>query len=82
MCIFTTGDPVHLGSKKSSGEFEESDIRRVIPRYSKENFPNVPIVVKRLRGSERSTGQATLARLLAQGGPVGAIHIPVLAIHQ
>lgn len=60
-----------LDSQKSPDDFEEGDIRRIIPRYSKENFPNVLKVVEEIRQiGERhnaSAGQVTLAWLLAQG---------------
>ena len=55
----------------SPDDFEEGDIRRAIPRYSKENFPNVLKVVEEIRliGEKHnaSAGQVTLAWLLAQG---------------
>jgi|SRR6266850_59888 len=61
-------------SKKSPDDFEEGDIRRIIPRYSKENFPNVLKVVEEIQaiGEKHgaSAGQATLAWLLAQGQDV------------
>jgi aryl-alcohol dehydrogenase-like predicted oxidoreductase len=59
------------GKYRSPDDFEESDIRRTIPRYSKENFPNVLKVVEEIRqiGTKHnaSPGQVTLAWLLAQG---------------
>jgi len=59
------------GKYKSPDDFEEGDIRRVIPRYSKENFPNVLKVVEEIRligeRHNASAGQVTLAWLLAQG---------------
>ncbi|KAI0247981.1 NADP-dependent oxidoreductase domain-containing protein [Lactifluus subvellereus] len=59
------------GKYRSPDDFEEGDIRRIIPRYSKENFPNVLKVVEEIKQiGERhgaSAGQATLTWLLAQG---------------
>jgi aryl-alcohol dehydrogenase-like predicted oxidoreductase len=61
-------------SKKSPDDFEESDMRRIIPRYSKENFPNVLKVVDEIqqigKRHDASAGQVTLAWLLAQGPDV------------
>ena len=61
----------HSDSKRSPDDFEESDIRRIIPRYSKENFPNVLKVVDGIqqigKRHDASAGQVTLAWLLAQG---------------
>jgi aryl-alcohol dehydrogenase-like predicted oxidoreductase len=49
-------------------------MRRVIPRYSKENFPNVLKVVEEIqqvgKKHNASAGQVTLAWLLAQGPDV------------
>jgi aryl-alcohol dehydrogenase-like predicted oxidoreductase len=46
-------------------------MRRIIPRYSKENFPNVLKVVDEIqmigKRHDASAGQVTLAWLLAQG---------------
>jgi aryl-alcohol dehydrogenase-like predicted oxidoreductase len=60
--------------KKSPDDFEEGDLRRIIPRYSKENFPNVLKVVEEIQAIGQkhgaSAGQATLAWLLAQGQDV------------
>ncbi|KAH9970179.1 Aldo/keto reductase [Lactifluus volemus] len=59
------------GKYRSPDDFEEGDLRRIIPRYSKENFPNVLKVVEEIKQiGERhgaTAGQATLAWLLAQG---------------
>ncbi len=61
----------HPDSQRSPDDFEEGDIRRVIPRYSKENFPNVLKVVEEIqqigKRHDASAGQVTLAWLLAQG---------------
>ncbi|KAH9968383.1 Aldo/keto reductase [Russula compacta] len=62
------------GKYKSPDDFEEDDIRRIIPRYSKENFPNVLKVVEEIQqiGEKHgaSAGQITLAWLLSQGSDV------------
>ncbi|KIL64883.1 hypothetical protein M378DRAFT_162750 [Amanita muscaria Koide BX008] len=59
------------GQFKSPDDFEEGDHRRTIPRYSKENFPNILKLVSDLKaiGEKHgaSAGQVTLAWLLAQG---------------
>ena len=61
-------------SQKSPDDFEEDDIRRIIPRYSKENFPNVLKVVEEIQqiGKKHgaSAGQVSLAWLLSQGSDV------------
>lgn len=55
-------------------DFDEDDFRRQVPRYSKENFPNI---LKLAAGLARvgaphgaSAGQVALAWLLAQGEDV------------
>jgi len=62
------------GKYKSPDDFEEGDIRRIIPRYSKENFPNVLKVVEEIqeigKRHNATAGQVTLAWLLAQGPDV------------
>ena len=49
-------------------------MRRIIPRYSKENFPNTLKVVEEIKQigvkHNASAGQVTLAWLLAQGPDV------------
>ncbi|KIM54237.1 hypothetical protein SCLCIDRAFT_1154802 [Scleroderma citrinum Foug A] len=59
------------GKYKSPDDFAEDDFRRVIPRFSKENFPNVLKLVEKLKEiglrHNATAGQATLAWLLAQG---------------
>ncbi|KAH9162496.1 NADP-dependent oxidoreductase domain-containing protein [Lactarius sanguifluus] len=59
------------GKYTSPDDFEESDLPRIIPRYSKENFPNVLKVVEEIKQigvkHNASAGQVTLAWLLAQG---------------
>ncbi|EKM54066.1 uncharacterized protein PHACADRAFT_196501 [Phanerochaete carnosa HHB-10118-sp] len=58
------------GQYKSPDDFEQGDFRRIVPRYSRENFPNVLKVVEDLKtvGTKYSAtpGQVALAWLLAQ----------------
>ncbi|KAI9841660.1 MAG: hypothetical protein M1837_000454, partial [Sclerophora amabilis] len=62
------------GQYKSAEDFEENDFRRLAPRFSKENFPkNLKLVddlalLAKKKGC--TTGQLTLAWLLAQGSDV------------
>jgi aryl-alcohol dehydrogenase-like predicted oxidoreductase len=57
--------------KKSPDDFEQGDWRRGVPRFSKENFPNILKLADGLkRVGERhggTAGQAALAWVLAQG---------------
>ncbi|KAK2459918.1 hypothetical protein APHAL10511_008047 [Amanita phalloides] len=59
------------GQIRSPDDFEEADFRRLIPRYSKENFPNLLKVAEELKAiGERhnaTAGQTALAWILAQG---------------
>ncbi|KZT07967.1 Aldo/keto reductase [Laetiporus sulphureus 93-53] len=62
------------GQYKSPDDFDEDDFRRTVPRYSKENFPNI---LKLADGLEQigarhgaTAGQIALAWLLAQGPDV------------
>ncbi|KAI1789412.1 NADP-dependent oxidoreductase domain-containing protein [Ganoderma leucocontextum] len=59
------------GKYKGPEDFTEQDYRRMIPRFSKENFPNVLKVVDGLRkvGGKygASAGQVAIAWVLAQG---------------
>ncbi|EKM54068.1 uncharacterized protein PHACADRAFT_257670 [Phanerochaete carnosa HHB-10118-sp] len=62
------------GQYKSPDDFEQGDFRRIIPRYSRENFPNVLKVVEDLKtvGTKygATPGQVALAWLLAQADNV------------
>ncbi|KAG0697585.1 Aldo keto reductase [Suillus ampliporus] len=62
------------GRYKSPDDFESNDYRRTIPRYSKENFPNILKLADDVnRVGERynaTPGQVALAWLLAQGDDV------------
>ncbi|KAI8986631.1 Aldo/keto reductase [Trametes punicea] len=74
------------GRYKSPEDFEEGDFRRQVPRYSKENFPNILKLVdglKRIGEKYNITpGQVSLAWILAQGEDVipipGTTKIPNL----
>ncbi|KZT18988.1 Aldo/keto reductase [Neolentinus lepideus HHB14362 ss-1] len=59
---------------RSPNDFEEGDIRRNVPRYSKENFPNILKITDGLKAiGERhgaTAGQVSLAWLLAQGDDI------------
>ena len=62
------------GRYKSPDDFEEGDFRRTVPKYSRENFPNILKVVDEIKavgdahGAPPST--TTLAWLLAQGDDI------------
>ncbi|KAL1941903.1 hypothetical protein VTO73DRAFT_6903 [Trametes versicolor] len=62
------------GKYKGPEDFEEGDFRRIVPRYSKENFPNILKIadgLKRIGEKHNATaGQVALAWLLAQGDDV------------
>ncbi|PCH44696.1 Aldo/keto reductase [Wolfiporia cocos MD-104 SS10] len=62
------------GQYKGPEDFEEDDFRRRVPRYSKENFPNILKLADGLKkiGERHSAtaGQVGLAWLLAQGQDV------------
>ena len=60
--------------QKSPDEFEEGDIRKIIPRYSKENWPKVVKLADGLKAiGERhhaTAGQVAIAWVLAQGDDI------------
>ncbi|THH17698.1 hypothetical protein EW146_g3171 [Bondarzewia mesenterica] len=62
------------GRYRSPDDFEENDFRRTIPRFAKENFPNILKLVDDLKqiGEKHSAtpAQVTLAWLLGQGEDV------------
>ncbi|KIM70472.1 hypothetical protein SCLCIDRAFT_100706 [Scleroderma citrinum Foug A] len=66
------------GKYESPDDFAEDDYRWVVPRFSKENFPDVLKLVDKLKEiglrHNATAGQATLAWLLAQGEDI----IPIL----
>ncbi|KAH8101936.1 Aldo/keto reductase, partial [Cristinia sonorae] len=68
------GRGVLTGQYRSPEEFEESDVRKIIPRYSHEKWPNVLQLADGLKAiGERhnaTAGQVALAWVLAQGEDV------------
>ncbi|KIJ58187.1 hypothetical protein HYDPIDRAFT_96218 [Hydnomerulius pinastri MD-312] len=62
------------GQYKSPDDFDATDFRRLVPRYSKENFPNILKLADALKkvGEKynATAGQVALAWLLAQGDDV------------
>lgn len=62
------------GAYKSPDDFEETDFRRVAPRFSKENFPKNLKLVDRIvdiaKAKGVTPGQLTLAWLMAQGDDI------------
>ncbi|KAF2646389.1 Aldo/keto reductase [Massarina eburnea CBS 473.64] len=62
------------GQIKSPDDFEEGDFRKNAPKYSKENFPKNLRLVEKLQefaaSKGCSSGQLTLAWLLAQGDDI------------
>ncbi len=63
-----------LSLQKGPEDFEETDFRRGVPRFTKENFPRILQVARDLEavGAKHgaSAGQVALAWLLAQGDDV------------
>ena len=76
--------------QKSPDDFEDRDLRRRIPRYSKENFPNILKLADGLKGIGKkynaTAGQVALAWVLAQGEDVipvpGTTKLQVCTISQ
>ncbi|KAA1466603.1 Aldo keto reductase [Dentipellis sp. KUC8613] len=74
------------GQYKSPEDFPEDDFRRIIPRFSKENFPNVLNLVSALQQIgekyKATAAQVCIAWLLAQGNDIipipGTRHIKYL----
>ncbi|KAK6988628.1 Aldo/keto reductase [Favolaschia claudopus] len=63
------------GAYKSPDDFEADDFRRSVPRFSKENFPNILKLCDDLKAigakyNNATAGQVTLAWLLAQGDDI------------
>lgn len=62
------------GQYRSLDDFEEGDFRRLVPRFSKENFPKNLELVDRIVAIAKkkgcTAGQLTLAWLLAQGDDI------------
>ncbi|CAF1010526.1 unnamed protein product [Didymodactylos carnosus] len=71
VCYSPLGRGMLTGQLKSPDDFEENDVRRHFPRFSKENFPkNIQLVETLKQFAEKkgcTTGQLTLAWILAQG---------------
>ena len=77
------GRGVLAGQLKSPDDFEDGDFRKYAPRYNKENFPKNLELVRQLAvlAKEKgcTSGQLSLAWLLAQGGDI--IPIPYVQSH-
>jgi len=62
------------GQYRGPEDFEEGDFRRMVPRYSKENFPNILAIADGLKAigekHDATAGQVALAWLLAQGDDI------------
>ncbi|KAJ6518183.1 NADP-dependent oxidoreductase domain-containing protein [Mycena vitilis] len=63
------------GQYKSPDDFEEGDFRKMVPRFSAENFPNILKLADGLKAigtkyNNATAGQITLAWLLAQGNDI------------
>ena len=62
------------GGIQGPDDFEEGDVRRIYPRFSRENFPKNMEIVNKIgevaKGKGCTVGQVTLAWLLAQGDDI------------
>ena len=62
------------GTIKSYDDFEPDDRRRMMPRFSKENFPNNMVLVDKItelaKKKNATAGQLTIAWLMAQGDDI------------
>ncbi|CAF1400305.1 unnamed protein product [Adineta steineri] len=71
VCYSPLGRGVLSGQIKSPDDLEEGDFRKMLPRFSKENFPKNLALVNQLtalaKEKDCTTGQLTLAWILAQG---------------
>jgi len=71
VCYSPLGRGLLTGKIRSPDDFEANDIRRMLPRFSKENFPKNLQLVDTLNEiatkKHCTTGQLTLAWILAQG---------------
>ena len=71
VCYSPLGRGLLGGHIKSPDDFEENDFRRLLPRFSKENFPKNLKLVNDLKAIAKrkgcTPGQLTLAWILAQG---------------
>jgi len=68
------GRGILTGQITSADDFGESDFRKFIPKYSKENFPKILDLVETLKniGAQygATSGQVAIAWLLAQGDDI------------
>ncbi|CAF2158170.1 unnamed protein product [Rotaria magnacalcarata] len=71
VCYSPLGRGLLTGQIRSVDDFEENDIRRFLPRFSKDNFPkNLELVEKLIFLAKKkgcTVSQLTLAWILAQG---------------
>jgi aryl-alcohol dehydrogenase-like predicted oxidoreductase len=71
VCYSPLGRGMLTGQYKSSDDFDENDLRKFWPRFSKENFPKNLQLVDQLTALAKKKGcttdQLTLAWILAQG---------------
>lgn len=71
VCYSPLGRGMLTGKYRSIDDFPEGDIRRIIPRYSAENFPKILGIVDDVERIARekgcTAGQLTLAWVAAQG---------------
>jgi len=69
-----TGRGLASGRYKSPNDFEESDFRRMVPKFSEKNFPHILKLVDGLKeiatAHKATTSQIALAWVLAQPGIV------------
>lgn len=74
VCYAPLGRGFLTGQLKSSDDFPEGDIRRFLPRFSPENFPNNLKIVNAVEKIAESKGVSVsalaLAWLLAQGDDI------------
>jgi len=74
VCYSPLGRGILTGAYKSPDDIPEDDLRRILPKYSKENFPQVLKFVDDIhevgKKHDITPGQVTLAWLLAQGNDV------------
>jgi aryl-alcohol dehydrogenase-like predicted oxidoreductase len=71
VCYSPLGRGMLTGQYKNADDFEENDLRRKLPRFSKENFPKNLELVEKLKALANkkgcTSGQLVLAWILAQG---------------
>ncbi|CAF3973016.1 unnamed protein product [Adineta steineri] len=71
VCYSPLGRGMLTGQYKSPDDFEDNDLRKSLPRFSKENFPKNLELVEQLKSLAKkkgcTPGQLTLAWILAQG---------------